>query len=82
MEPLDASMFVDPETHEPVTRATLEQLEELNRALSEGGFTRQDGGETPAAVDGAYLSKDGLWAYPDVDGLASFVVEMRLVRAD
>lgn len=73
---LDA-LLVDPETHEPLERASRDQLEKLAWALREGR-ARSKGGALPSRIDGAFLSHGGRWVYPDVDGLASLLIEERL----
>ncbi len=70
-------LLVDPETHEPVTRATQDQLEALAWALREGRARRRRG-ELPHRVDGGYVSRDGRWVYPDAEGLPSLLLEERI----
>ena len=73
-----SELLADPETHEPVTRATEAQLAAIRAAIEAGAARRHDGGELPRAIAGAYLSNGGRWVYPDVHGLPSFVIEERL----
>jgi uncharacterized protein YbaR (Trm112 family) len=70
-------LLVDPETREPVARATQDQLEALAWALREGRARRRSGA-LPAKVDGAYLSHGNRWVYPDVDGIRSLLIDERI----
>lgn len=71
-------VLADPETHEPVTRATDAQLEAIRAALRDGGARRHDGGKLPDRIEGAYVSGDGRWVYPDAEGFPSLLIEDRL----
>lgn len=75
--PLD-TLLVDPETKEPVRRASAAEIEAIREAIRERRARRHGGGELPRDVDGAYVSHDGRWIYPDTLGFPSFVVEDRL----
>lgn len=70
-------LLVDPETREPLRRASQDDLEKLAWMLREGRARRR-AGELPRRVDGAYLSHGGRWVYPDVDGLPSFLLDERV----
>ncbi len=74
---LDA-LLADPETKEPLKRATDAQLAALRDAIASGAARRADGEPPPASIDGAYLPRGRRWAYPIVDGVPSFLVEARL----
>ncbi|HJL16657.1 MAG TPA: hypothetical protein RMH99_13425 [Sandaracinaceae bacterium LLY-WYZ-13_1] len=71
-------VLADPETHEPVTRATDAQLEAIAAALRDGRAKRRDGGALPDRIEGAYLANEGRWVYPDAQGFPSLLVEDRL----
>lgn len=70
--------FVDPQTHRPVTRATDDQVERVRRAIRDGRARRHDGGALPDHIDGAYLSNEGRWVYPDTQGFPSFLIDERI----
>lgn len=76
-QPLDV-LLADPETHEPLRRATPDELAQIATAIHEGRARRRDGGALPAAIEGAYLSADGRRIYPDADGLPSLLIDERL----
>lgn len=76
-KPLD-ELLADPETREPLRRATPEELAQLAAALREGRARRHDGGALPRAIDGAYVSRDGRWVYPDADGVPSLLIDERV----
>ncbi|HEY8427739.1 MAG TPA: hypothetical protein VIL20_05165 [Sandaracinaceae bacterium] len=71
-------LLADPETHEPVRRATPEELEAVARALREKRARVHGGGEPPARIEGAYVGGGGRFLYPDVDGMPSLLVEERI----
>ncbi len=71
-------LLADPETHEPVRRATQDELEAIAWALREKRARVRGGGPLPGRIEGAYLSHAGRWVYPDVDGMPSLLVEERL----
>jgi uncharacterized protein YbaR (Trm112 family) len=74
---LDA-ILVDPETHEPMRRASPRELERLAERIGEGR-ARCAGRPLPARVEGAYVSHGGLWIYPDVEGIPSLLADERIV---
>jgi hypothetical protein len=74
---LDA-MLRDPETREPMRRATQDELEAIAWAMREGRARRHDGGELPASIPGAYVSGGGRWVYADADGFPSLLVDERI----
>ncbi len=76
-KPLD-ELLACPETHQPLRRATSDELAQITAAIRERRARRHDGGALPPSVDGAYLSGDGRWVYPDVDGLPSLLIDERL----
>ncbi len=69
-------LLADPETHEPVRRATQDQLEAIAWAIREKRARAR--GELPARVEGAYVSHGGRWVYPDAGGMPSLLVEERI----
>ena len=71
-------VLADPETHQPVTRASEERLDAIRAAIREGKARRHDGGALPDRVEGAYVSEDGRWVYPDAEGFPSLLIEDRL----
>jgi hypothetical protein len=71
-------VLVDPQTHEPVTRATEAQLEAIREAIRAGTARRHGGGALPERLEGAYLSHGGRWVYPDAEGFPSLLIEDRL----
>ena len=77
--PFLETVLADPETHEPLTRASAAQVEAINAALSRKKARTSGGGPLPDSVAGAYLSRDGAWVYPDVDGFPSFLIDERVV---
>lgn len=76
-ERLDA-LLADPETHEPLRRASDDELTSIATALRERRARRLDGGPLPSTVEGAYVSQDGRRVYPDADGLPSLLIDERL----
>ena len=74
LEPL----LADPETHEPLRRASEDELTSIATAIRERRARRHDGGPLPSTIDGAYVSQDGRWFYPDADGLPSLLIDERV----
>lgn len=82
MEDLEACLR-DPETKEPVRRATDADLAKAHDAIARGRAKRHDGGELPKKIDGAYLSHGGRWLYADAaPGIPSFLIEERIELDD
>ena len=79
MSDLFAEILVDPETHERLTRATEAEIDALRAALEAGRARRRDGGDLPAAVEGAWITPDRKHAFVDVEGFPSLLAEERLV---
>ena len=74
---LDTIQFVDPETHEKVTRATDIQLESLRKAIQSGHAKRVDGADIPN-FEGAFLTPKGDRAYLIIDGIPNFLLHERI----
>lgn len=72
------SQLVDPETHEPVDRATDRELQSLREALARGRARRHDGGAPPDEFEAAFLTEGGDRAYLVVDGIPNFLVNERI----
>ncbi len=70
-------ILADPETHEPLVRATPLDLEELQAAIDTGRARRKNGALI-ARVEGAFLSRDGRVAYLVEDGVPNFVIDERI----
>jgi uncharacterized protein YbaR (Trm112 family) len=75
-QPLD-QLLACPETHQPLRRATSDELAQIAAAIRERRARRHDGGALPASIDGAYVSGDGRWVYPD-DGLPKLLIDERI----
>lgn len=71
-------LLADPQTREPLRRASAEELAELASRLRDGSARRPGGTALPNAVDGAYVSRDGRWFYPDADGVPSLLIDERI----
>lgn len=71
-------VLVDPETHEKAERASDAQLELIRSAIADGRAKRPSGGELPEAIEGACVTHDGRWVYPDAHGFPSLLVEERI----
>lgn len=72
------AILADPETHQPVSLASDTELASLREAIRAGRARRKDGGATPEAFDGAFLSQGGKVAYLVIDGIPNFLIEERL----
>jgi uncharacterized protein YbaR (Trm112 family) len=72
------AILADPETHQPVSLATEDELGALREAIKSGRAKRKDGGAIPEHFDGAFLSQGGKVAYLVVDGIPNFLIEERL----
>jgi hypothetical protein len=76
---MDETSLRDPETKEPVRRASDAELAKIREAIERGRAKRHDGGALPSAIEGAYLSHGGRWVYADVaSGIPSFLVAERI----
>lgn len=71
-------LLADPETHEPLRRASHDELERVVRALTQGRARRHDGRDVSLDIRGAYVSHGGRWVYPDADGIPSLLVDERI----
>lgn len=71
----------DPETKEPIARATDAQLAAVRDAIAKKRARRKDGGELPK-IEGGYVSHGGRWFYPDIEGIRSFLIEERIELDD
>ncbi|MCC6872721.1 MAG: hypothetical protein IT378_00315 [Sandaracinaceae bacterium] len=72
------SLLVDPETREPVRRASERELAELKKRMRENRVRRHDGGPLPFDLEGALLTTNGKTAYAIVDGIPWMLVDLRL----
>lgn len=78
LDPELEARLVDPETREPLHRASPDELAALQAAIAGGRVRRADDGPLPERIDGAYLDPSGRRAYPVVDGIPTFLVDERL----
>jgi uncharacterized protein YbaR (Trm112 family) len=69
--------LVDPETHEPMRRASQSQLELLRERIHARKARRHDGGMIDA-IDGAFLSRGRRVAYPILGGIPCLLIELRI----
>jgi len=72
------ALLADPETHEPLTLASDDELARLGAALRDGRATRRGGQPAPAAIEGALLAQGGRVAYVIEGGIPNLLVDDRL----
>jgi len=71
------AILADPETHEPLSRASEAELRALRAALAGGKARRQDGAPV-GAFEGAFLPPSRRVAYLVQDGVPNFVIAERV----
>ena len=72
------AILADPETHDPVSLATDEQLATLRARIAEGTARRRDGGDIPDDFEAALLSQNDRVAYLVTDGVPNFLIDDRI----
>lgn len=72
------SLLADPETHEPFTLASAEELTALKQAVAAGGGRRRNGQTIAANLDGALLCQGRRVAYLIEGGIPDLLIEGRV----
>ena len=66
---------VCPETHQALTEAPRDLLEQLNQSIETGKIRNRAGDLVHAKMSGALVRDDGQILYPIVDGIAKMIVD-------
>ena len=64
-----------PETHQPLTEATQEQLDAVNAKISAGEVSTKAGNKVEAELTGGLVREDGKVIYPVKDGIPVLLID-------
>ncbi|SHE56959.1 Trm112 family protein [Thermomonas hydrothermalis] len=74
-------LLVCPTTRQPLTLLDAAGLAALNRAITAGGVTRQDGSPQRETLQQALLTRDRQWIYRIDDGIPVLLAEEAIATA-
>lgn len=72
------ALLADPETHEPLTLASDDELTRLRAAVAAGRASRRGGQPLSGELEGALLTRGGRVAYVIEGGIPNLLVDERL----
>jgi len=78
LSPSLLALLADPETHEPLSLASDEELAALKALVREGRATRRSGQPVSPELEGALLSQGRRVAYVIEGGIPNLLVDERL----
>ena len=82
LSPALLELLADPETHEPLSLASEDDLTALRAAIQRGRAARRSGGPVAEAIDGALLSQGRKVAYLIEAGIPNLLIDERLELAE
>jgi len=71
-------LLADPETHQPLTLASDDEVAKLKRAVEQGKARRRDGKGAASAFDSALFAQDKRVAYLIEGGIPNLLIDERL----
>jgi uncharacterized protein YbaR (Trm112 family) len=81
LSPALLELLADPETHEPLSLASEDDLTALRAAVQRGGATRRSGAPVGDTIDGALLSQGRKVAYLIESGIPNLLIDERVELA-
>lgn len=75
-------LLADPETHEPLSLASDEELAKLREAVRAGRVSRRGSPQVETQIEGALLSPHKRVAYLIEDGIPNLLIDERLELAE
>lgn len=75
-------LLADPETHEPLSLASEEELAKLREAVLAGRVSRRGSTQVETPIEGALLSPHKRVAYLIEDGIPNLLIDERLELAE